>query len=289
MFNIGTPINARFFIAKVVDKQDPAMAMRVKIRIVGYHPFSDYDTEDDHARFNIVEDEDLPWAPCVDGTYGGVASLPNELEWVFGCFIDGDDAQIPIVLGMIPGTNLNDMEARTSTTTGGTDTTGTGDGDVTPVTPSTYTGAGRSGLEADPEWVARLEQLKRDHPNLNEDELYQIIDGESGFDPRIRNSAGATGLFQFMPDTARGLGYTTDQIRAMSPAQQLDVYDAYLRSVNYRGGNLGIIQAAPSYYGSSPSTEVYRVGTRAWEQNPGWRGPDGRITVQSINNYYLSR
>lgn len=159
MFNIGTPINARFFIAKVVDKQDPAMAMRVKIRIVGYHPFSDYDTEDDHARFNIVEDEDLPWAPCVDGTYGGVASLPNELEWVFGCFIDGDDAQIPIVLGMIPGTNLNDMEAPTfNRTAGGTNTSDTGrDEDPAPADPN-YVAPGYPDDMTDAEIVAVIRE-----------------------------------------------------------------------------------------------------------------------------------
>ncbi len=38
---------------------------------------------------------------------------------------------------------------------------------------------------------------------------------------KIRNGIGATGLIQFMPSTAEGLGTTTDKLRAMSNVEQL--------------------------------------------------------------------
>ena len=72
----------------------------------------------------------------------------------------------------------------------------------------------------------------------------------------------------------------------MNPAQQLGVYDEYLTKFDYRGGDLGIMQAAPAYANKPLSYEVYAYGTKAWEQNRGWRDDEGRITVGSINNYY---
>lgn len=38
---------------------------------------------------------------------------------------------------------------------------------------------------------------------------------------KVRNKIGATGLIQFMPDTAKGLGTTTDALRAMNNVEQL--------------------------------------------------------------------
>lgn len=60
--------------------------------------------------------------------------------------------------------------------------------------------------------------------------LADVISLESGFDHKVVNSVGAVGLIQFMPETAKSLGYTTEQIRSMSPAQQVRtvVYD-YLK------------------------------------------------------------
>jgi hypothetical protein len=310
MFNIGMPINARFFIAKVVDKQDPAMGMRVRIRIIGYHPFNDLDTEDDHARFNIVEDEDLPWAPCVDGTYGGVASLPNELEWVFGCFIDGDDAQIPIVLGMIPGTNLNDMEAP-QRTTGTTETTGGGTDNPTngrPVQPYMPGASEReriAALDNDPEFQAELQRIMTTH-NLTREEVYGIAAGESSYRAdAISPGGGYGGLFQMGTNTG-GLGgqYTSREIAAMSPAEQLRLYG---RSLDYNASRgwssaqgLGILQGAPALSSWAPNRDLgewvspsgdrpYSIGGRFWSVNPGWRGSDGRITPSSMNDYYSRR
>jgi hypothetical protein len=156
-----------------------------------------------------------------------------------------------------------------------------------PASPGVTNVLGRKKLDEDPAFQEKLDEMIRKYPGLTKDEIYRVIQGESGFDSAIVNrSTGATGLFQFIPSTANELGYTTAQIQSMTPAQQLAVYDRYLSRWNYQGGQLGIMQAAPAFANRSPDTEVYSRGSRAWSLNPGWRGPDGRITVQSINDYY---
>jgi hypothetical protein len=175
---------------------------------------------------------------------------------------------------------------------GGTGGSGGGSGGGTggpnvPANPSLSNQLSREALDNDPEFQKKLQELIEKYPGLTKDELYRVIQGESGFNSKAVNAtSGATGLFQFMPSTANGLGYTTEQIQNMTPAQQLEVYDKYLGSFNYGGGPLGIMQAAPAYANKPGDFEVYSIGSKAWNQNPGWRGPDGRITVNSINNYY---
>ena len=105
-------------------------------------------------------------------------------------------------------------------------------------------------LENDPAWQAELAKLKEEFPELDEQELYRIIQGESGFNSTAVNAdTGAAGFFQFIPSTAAGLGTTTGAIQNMTPAQQLEVYGRYLRQSNYQGGPLGMIQAAPESIG----------------------------------------
>jgi hypothetical protein len=156
-------------------------------------------------------------------------------------------------------------------------------------------------LVNDLEWQAALAEVREEFPQLEEAELYRIIQGESGFDTRIVNrDSGATGLFQFIPSTAAGLGTSTGAIQEMTAAQQLRVYQQYLRQSDYRGGPLGMIQAAPSTYrrlireyGSWDAVprniEVYPVGSAAWQQNPVWRDSTGRVTIGGIEAYYADR
>jgi soluble lytic murein transglycosylase-like protein len=143
-------------------------------------------------------------------------------------------------------------------------------------------------LEADPEWQAKITEMETKYPGLTRAELYDIINGESNFKPDARNPSGASGLFQFMPQSASELGYNTDQIAQMSPTQQLNVYDEYLDRWNYSGDNhLGMMQAAPAFASRGGGSVIYPVGSAAHAQNPGWRpSGGGHITVQSINDYY---
>lgn len=60
--------------------------------------------------------------------------------------------------------------------------------------------------------------------------LANLVNFESGgtFNPAIKNSIGATGLIQFLPSTAAGLGVTTAQLAVMNFAAQLSYVDKYL-------------------------------------------------------------
>lgn len=75
----------------------PGFKRRVKVSILGYHTAS----KDD------LKNEDLPWAyvlmpPTAGGGMGGGSESLNFTggEWVFGFFLDGEDAQQPVVLGV---------------------------------------------------------------------------------------------------------------------------------------------------------------------------------------------
>lgn len=70
--------------------------------------------------------------------------------------------------------------------------------------------------------------------NIKPDWLMFVMWFESKLNPQAVNPiSGSTGLIQFMPSTARGLGTTTEVLKHMSNVQQLDYVLAYLRP--YKG------------------------------------------------------
>lgn len=70
--------------------------------------------------------------------------------------------------------------------------------------------------------------------NIKPEWLMFVMWFESKLNPQAVNPiSGSTGLIQFMPSTARGLGTTTDVLKRMSNVQQLDYVLAYLRP--YKG------------------------------------------------------
>lgn len=72
---------------------------------------------------------------------------------------------------------------------------------------------------------------------MNPNHLMACMAWESAetFSPKITNAAGsgATGLIQFMPSTARGMGVTTGALAAMTAEMQLDYVEEYFKP--YRG------------------------------------------------------
>jgi hypothetical protein len=79
---------------------------------------------------------------------------------------------------------------------------------------------------------AFLAKVKQVASNLGIDPnaLMAVMYKESRLNPAAVNQiSGATGLIQFMPSTANGLGTTTGALRLMSNLQQLDYVERYLR------------------------------------------------------------
>ena len=82
--------------------------MRFKVRIMGYHPYEE----------SILKSDDLPWAQVLltptDGSGRGNRATSIKIspgDTVFGFFLDGDDAQEPVITGVFAGTNESDKAA----------------------------------------------------------------------------------------------------------------------------------------------------------------------------------
>lgn len=80
------------FMGVVEDNDDPTGSGRVRVRCFGFHS--------DPSEQEILTD-DLPWATLLNGTGGKFYSIPDNGDWVFGFFLDGRDAQHPLILGII--------------------------------------------------------------------------------------------------------------------------------------------------------------------------------------------
>jgi len=81
------------------------------------------------------------------------------------------------------------------------------------------------------EFTQKVKAISKDL-GINPSWLMQLMYFETArtFSPSIQNpTTGATGLIQFMPSTARGLGTTTTALKQMSDVEQLDWVKKYLR------------------------------------------------------------
>ncbi len=106
------------------------------------------------------------------------------------------------------------------------------------------------------------------------------------FSPSIRNAAGsgATGLIQFMPNTAKGLGTTTAALAAMTAEQQLEYVLAYFWPYRGRLKTLADVYMAilwPAGIGKPDGWALWDQASRptTYRQNAGLDlNKDGTIT-----------
>lgn len=83
-----------WWIGVVESNLDPEVLGRCKVRIFGYHPA--------HSEAKVSNDE-LPWAITIHpANTPNLFAVPQPGEWVFGFFLDGQDAKEPAILGYIP-------------------------------------------------------------------------------------------------------------------------------------------------------------------------------------------
>lgn len=120
--------------------------------------------------------------------------------------------------------------------------------------------------------------------------LLAIMSLETGgtFSPSIRNKqSGATGLIQFMPSTARGLGTSTNALSQMSVEQQLKYVEKYLRPYKGKMNTLSDAYAAvftPAALGRGLDDTVWSsMHGKAYSQNIGLDiNRDGRISKREL-------
>lgn len=95
----GNKSQISWWMGVIEDRMDPILMGRVRVRIFGYH------TDD----LSALPSNKLPWAQVLippPGIVGGIGQSPLGLKegmWVLGLFLDGPDAQEPVVWGVLPG------------------------------------------------------------------------------------------------------------------------------------------------------------------------------------------
>jgi hypothetical protein len=152
----------------------------------------------------------------------------------------------------------------------------------TAATPGTIPGLER----VTPAFRAKVDQVAK-RLRMDPQHLLTVMSFETAgtFDPAKRNEAGsgATGLIQFLPKTARQLGTSTDALARMSPEEQLDYVEQYLRPyagrmTTQQDAYLAVLN--PSAMGKPASHVLFTEGTPQYELNKALdKEQKGRVTV----------
>ena len=146
----------------------------------------------------------------------------------------------------------------------------------------------------DPDFNKKLDKIAN-ALGVSSKDLVAIMKQESGVNPAaVNKQSGATGLIQFMPDTARRLGTSVEELRTMSAVEQLDYVYKYFKMVGVKPGmELGDLYMAvfmPKYVGADDSTVLGKDGAsgfsgKVYAQNKGLdRNKDGSITVADVKS-----
>jgi hypothetical protein len=127
--------------------------------------------------------------------------------------------------------------------------------------------------------------------NCNYIDLLACMANETGatFDPGLVNSIGATGLIQFMPTTATGIGTSTSTLKSLSRVDQMDWV---LKFFQYTRLNTKAPTPAlqdlyncifwPAAVGKPGSYIIAPAGSKVAIQNKSLNAADGSITAASV-------
>ena len=144
----------------------------------------------------------------------------------------------------------------------------------------------RNNPNVTPEFLRQVEGVAQ-RVGAKPEELMGVMSLETmgTFRPSVANpDTHATGLIQFMPRTAQGLGTSIGELSRMTPAEQLPWVEKYLSQPAYRGrvGTLeGLYSAVLPGHIMGPDEVMFRPGTAAYNANK-WLDTDHQngISVQ---------
>lgn len=145
-----------------------------------------------------------------------------------------------------------------------------------------------------PEFIAGVEAMA-ERLGTRPEYLLAAMSFETGgsFDPAQRNNAGgsATGLIQFLPSTARGLGTSMGELAGMSSVEQLQYVEAYFEP--YAGQLNSIENVYTAVLSGRPRDAgevLFRQGSAAYAANaPLDTNHDGAITGAEATSFVRAR
>ena len=165
----------------------------------------------------------------------------------------------------------------------------------------TLEGTAKDLVGGDGNFLAELNRVAK-ALKIHPADLLGLMASESGLDPKAQNKSGATGLIQFMPDTAAELGTSTSALKNMTRAEQMKYVEKFLKKtlhgVPVRGshvsaGNLYTAVYLPAFAAKDESYIVAKKGgfSDSWGHHPAaWYSHnkgldlnnDGAITIGEL-------
>ena len=151
-----------------------------------------------------------------------------------------------------------------------------------------------------PEFLTKVKKIAN-NLNCNYKDLLAVMNAESGIKTTaVNKSTNATGLIQFMPKTAQGLGTTVEQLKKMTPVKQLDYVEKYLQQTKRQAG----FSADKKLSGGELYALVFRparakTGIFATKEEAAYKlnegldlNKDGKVTMDELSkrvqNFYVS-
>lgn len=152
------------------------------------------------------------------------------------------------------------------------------------------------------EFMQKVQEVADKH-QLQVDDLLALMYRESGLNPKAENTAYpfeekevdingrkvkvpagyATGLIQFIPETAMKLGTTTNDLKNMSRVEQMEYVDKLLALVNAKGSNAGELYAKIWLPGRADRDVLARKGEVYYDENSKLDfNNDGVITKEDL-------
>lgn len=126
---------------------------------------------------------------------------------------------------------------------------------------------------------------------VNPNFLMMVIFKETGgsFSPSIKNpSSSASGLIQFMEDTAKSLGTTTAALRAMSATEQLDYVYKYLKPFTGRLKTFRDVYLAVFYPSGIGRSSSWKFPSWVYKSNRGIdMNKDGVLTLGEFEKWAM--